>query len=459
MKHFTLTLALIAFVATAAMAQKPLFRHAMHTASKSIVIKQDQRKTPLLKTKKAANSTNIRPQHEETFYYEDEEWLADGTYDYTYDKVGNIVKAIEAFEDGATQTIYEYNENGMETSKTTTTDDGSGNFENTSLLTKEYDSKVPSLVTSSLEYAWNETGWQMISAGRTWKRDVSRDNNGNVTGVSLSVYYQGVFDECYRSTLTYGDDGKAATWKYEELMYDEESASLTWQAVYSMKDIVWNNTNGQIVNFEMEDFFSGDNRIASATVIDEEEAIEYHVSAAYEDNGCYSYTVTSDNPVTKGTFSYTITDENGSYIQQAESQEDTNYDGIIDYQDETYTEKMEATYDGHGNIVFEGSYEDDEIASALKYEYTYGEADTDYPSEQIHYEYDPDTDEYVPFIKVVSSDFIDVRNSIRSINTSSTDATSVYNLQGMRLADVADQLPAGIYIVRNGQQTHKIVKR
>lgn len=459
MKHSTLTLALISLISMSAVAQKPFFSRTKKADGKSIVIKQDKQKAPMLQMKKSAGNAMIRPQHEESFYYEDEEWLEDGTYDYSYDKAGNVLTASEAFEDGTTMIYYEYNENGMETSKTTTTDDGSGNFENSSLLTKEYDGKVTNLITTSLEYSWDESDWQMISAGRTYKREVSRDDNGNVTGVSLSVYFQGVFDECYRSTLTYGDDGKAATWKYEELSYDEESGSLIWKSVYSMKDIVWQNTNGQIVNFEMEDFFVGDNRIASATVIDEEDDIEYHVSATYEDDGNYSYTVTSEIHPSKGTFSYTISDENGSYIQLAESQEDTNGDGIIDSQDELYIEKLEVNYDEHGNITSETSYEDDEIMSALKYEYTYDVADTDYPSEQIHYEYDSEADEYVPFIKVVSTDFVDVRNSIRNIDTTATGTTSIYNLQGLRLANTTDQLPAGIYIVRNGQQSSKVVKR
>lgn len=459
MRNFTLIAALMLLTPTMVTAQKTSLFKSKTLTNKSAVAKQGVKQAPAMAAKKASGGNLVLPCHEETFYYDDGEWFADGTYELSYDKQGNVVKQVESYDDGATQTTYEYNNNGMEVTRTIAQDDGEGNFVNSTLLKKEYDEKVSSLVTSSMEYTWNNNDWQLISAGRTWKRDVSRNDDENVTGVSLSTYYNGDFDETYRSSLTYDSNGAASTWKYEELAYDEATGGFAMQPIYTMKNIKWANTNGQIVNFEMDEFFTGDNRVAAATVIDEEDQIEGQLTATYEDNGNYTYHLVTDTPASEGTCYYTIDDANGSFTKYSVSASDTNSDGRIDSQDETYSDKYTVEYDEHGNIVAEASYEDGEITFAMKYEYEYGNANSDYPTQQIHYEYDIEADEYLPLIKVVSSDYIDVTNSISTIEAANNTKTTIYNLQGMSLNRTYNNLPAGIYIVRNGNKTSKILKK
>jgi len=459
MKNLTLAIALMLLVPMAAEAQKIGLLKTLKSTSKNVVAEQGRGQTYRTAARKAASDATLLPRHEQTYYYEDGEWVEDGTFELEYDSRGKVVQQTESYGDGATMTTCEYDENGMETSKIVAEDDGEGNFVNSSMLLKQYDGRVTSLTTSSLEYTWQDGDWQMISAGRTWRRDVSRDSKENVTAVSLSTYYNGDFEETYRSSIGYGDDGKATIWKYEELGYDATTGTFTMNPVYTFSNIEWKNTNGQIVNFETTDFFVGDNRISAATVTDEEDGAEQQLTASYEENGNYTYRLTCSNPVFDGTCYYTVDDSNGSYTMYAESANDTNCDGIIDEQDEVYTEKVVVKYDEHGNITEETSYDDGSIASALKYEYVYGNADSDYPTEQIHYEYDADADEYVPFIKVVSTDFIDVTDSIRTIDAASASHTSVYNMQGIRLGDNAENLPSGLYIVRNGGHTSKILKK
>lgn len=95
----------------------------------------------------------------------------------------------------------------------------------------------------------------------------------------------------------------------------------------------------------------------------------------------------------------------------------------------------------------------------LKYEYKYKDG-CDYPEEQIHYQWNPDTEEYEPFLKVVATDFHDVTNSIKDgLQADGNVENAVYNVQGVKMGSSLDNLPSGLYIVKSAGKTSKVFKK
>lgn len=458
MKHFTLSVIALTLIPTFGIAQSKLMRVGSNKQGVSVVDKKARRAAAIERMRKATPSAIMLPLHEDTYVYEDGEWADDATYDLTYDTKGNVLTMLTDYEGEQSKTVYAYNDDGNVIEQTELVGDGEGGFVNNARLTKEYDSKVKSLVTKSMEYTW-DNDWTLTNAGHTWLRDVNRDDAGNVMGISIKTYYDGDFEESQRTALTYSSDGKASTWKAEELSLDSSTGDFVWQGTYSMSNMTWQNTDGQIVAYDMEDFFKGDNRIKTAVVTDEEENIQYNVEATYFDNGNYTYSIASENPLTEGVFTYTINDENGSYTQSAVSREDTNYDAMLGDDDETTSDRYLVEKDEHGNVTLEAQYEDDELVYAAKYEYTYNSS-SDYPAEQIYYEYDLDEEDFVPFLKVVSSNYVDVTLDIKAVSTNNEgQQTEVYSIDGTRIATSVGNLPSGIYIVKSNGQSSKIVRK
>lgn len=398
------------------------------------------------------------PGQETVYVYDGAEWLEDSKYTYKYDTSGKTLSLV--VDDGVTQTKseYEYNADGMETSEITSVAEDGGDFMYSGKLQKEYDKVVGDFVVSSLEYAWNEGDWAIANMGRTWKRDVARDANGNVTGVLVNTYHADKFEETMRTTITYNAEGKADTWKYEELTYDGVSEPAM-EEFYTLKEMEWENTDGQIVTMDLKDFYTGDNRLKRAVVIEPGDVNTGVITAEYKENGDYSYLFyyTVDKNADK--YSMTYTDANGSYIEESVYYEDLNADGAVSEDEMMGGMTAKVEFDEHRNVVSEAVYEGDEMMDGMKYEYKYLPG-CDYPSEQIYYVWNPDISDYEPFMKVVGTDFSDVTASVTGVEAdASEEGTAVYNTQGVKLGTSAGNLPAGLYIVRSGSKAVKVVKK
>lgn len=437
-------------VPTAGMAQRWRQGMAKKQVRESVVAKQARKGAPVMAAKRAAEGSLMLPTHEDTYLYEDGEWIDDATYDLTYDKKGNVLTQTETYETDVTKTVYEYDENSMETSETVYVGETGGELENSSRLVRAYDGKVASLIVSSEEYTWLDD-WTLINAGRTYKREVSRDDSGNVTGTTLQDYYDGEYMDMEGSAITYGEDGKATTWESKRM--SNYGSLITY---LSFSDIVWDCTDGQIVTLDYNDFFSGNNRIASAIYSDTEGGVDASVVATYGENGAYSYYMQPEGYDMRDVYTRTADDENGSYTLVADYYTDMNGDGEYTDDEIDFSDKTVITYDAHGNLTSELYYSDDELYAGMKYEYTYN-ADSDYPAEAIHYEYDERSGDFEPMLKVVSTDFVDVATGIETVSGNYAAAPqAVYNLQGAKVASSVRQLPAGIYIVKSGNQAKKV---
>lgn len=184
------------------------------------------------------------------------------------------------------------------------------------------------------------------------------------------------------------------------------------------------------------------------------------ITATYEENGSYSYAFNYIDPVASDVFKVTYTDENGSWEEELLYYEDMDEDGELSEEELMESSKVVVTCNEMGDITSEEYYFYDMFDSGAKYDMVYG--DYSYPMEWTMSEYDYDLEDYLPFLKLVRSNYVDVTNTtaINGVQTRpATDVEGVYNMQGVRIGQSSDRLPAGIYIVKKDGKTQKIVRK
>lgn len=294
--------------------------------------------------------------------------------------------------------------------------------------------------------------------GHTWKRNITRDEIGRITTISIETYNINEFKETRRTTITYGEDGLADTWKHEELTYN--GMNLAWEEFYTLRDMQWYSTDGQITAEDINEFYTGNNRLKSARVEEPDFGEVGTITASYEENGNYSYSYNYNDPVARDVTTVTYTDEYGSVTEDLAYYEDIDEDGVASDEELQESYKSVLTCNEQGETISEEFFFDDEFDSGAKYDVIYG--DYAYPTEWTMSEYDSDMEDYVPFIKLVRSHFVDVTTatSIDAVPAVEGNAAQgVYNLQGVKVAQSIDHLPAGLYIVKMNGQSRKIIKK
>lgn len=410
---------------------------------------------PVMKT--ADENTLMMPRHEEEWLFISE-WEKGGDFSYAYDARGN--KTSETYNDGivANKTEHTYDSYDNLTSILESYSEGGAPFEYTTKRLISYDSKVKNVIVESQSFEWDETDWVMVPDGYTYKRAINRDEKGNVTGVEISTYFNDAYDLLQKSTVTYGDDELPSTWKYEELIY-LESGELQMTEIYALSDMEWISTDGQIlVMEEVNEFFSGNNKLKKATLYVQGQEAGY-IGGEYQENGDYSYYVVYlGAPMEKEIYSFAVIDENGSYKDSCVAYKDLNGDGEFAEDELDYSDEINVTYDNAGRVTEEVYSVFDVISSAARYEYTYSPDYGNYPVEQVYYYYDVQNSEYVPYMKLIADDFYDVCAGIDEINVDNSSACAIYNLQGIKINSLEQDLPSGVYIIKQNGKTVKVAK-
>lgn len=402
-------------------------------------------------------STNMLPTQEEEWLYEGA-WKKYGDYFYSYDNRGNIVRKI--YDDGETAVATDkvYNENNKYIESIDSYKEGDGEFIKSDKRVIEYDLRVTDFVINSESYEWIDNDWKLVSNGYTYKKVVNRNEKGNVTGVEIYTYFQDEYHLQIRSTITYNEDGLAEEFKYEELNFNS-SGELEMQEVYTLKDLVWYRTDGQILVLDdVSAFFTeGNNRLRKASYYKNGRRTQMY-EASYEENGDYSYKqILLQVPLSETVIGYTITDENGSSRTTINVYEDADMSNSIAEDEAVRSDTLTVTKNHYGVIVEERYVGDGEILYGAKYDYTYNEEYGSYPIEQVFMDYNLEASEYVPFLKIVGKDFIDVAGVKQAVVDNSTGEKIIYNLNGMRQFLPEENLPAGIYIVKEGNRVSKKV--
>lgn len=415
---------------------------------------------------RTADDSDYMPQTESVYTYsEDGTWELEGEYSYTY-KNGKVATQMQKSGDDVTLTSTSYSGDGLtKTMIESVSDDGGKNFVNESKVIFVYDPVVTDLVVSKTRYVWDSDANDWTEISDSFRRDITRDADGNITSLTILVPYMGNYDATERYTNTVDPATKQIdSYKYERLTYDENDQPV-WETAEYLTDIKWAKTNGQLVSQYGEWMLWG-NELSSATLAYEENGetksfgnikIDYSGDGGYDEK--FEYTDALERTDTKKS----MLDKNGSFSIEEKNFVDVDGDGVLTGADLAGWTKEVVTYDDHKNLVEDEFYELDEETSSLvkimgeKTDFTYDAEHGDAVKETVTSSYDMDAQAYVPYSKVVVTSFINTTADIKAVENVDDATVAVYNLQGMRL-DASATGGKGIMIVKKNGKTFKIMK-
>ena len=422
-----------------------------------LFVQQKAEKTADGKHRANAIKSLWRPGTEIISYWTGEEWEDIEKYESTYDASGNVLVEINSSmfpdEPFASKTLNEYNADGQVAVKTVMNAEDGVTFENSEKTERQYDSRLTSVITDNAVFFWNGGDWDI--AGNTYQRHITRNADGNITRVVIAVFYNGIYDPTQQLDIEYGDDKQASKITSSYLTTDD-GVEFYWVTGEEYTDIVWKQTDGQIVSTEA--LLTQANAIKSCKIIDED-GDETALTVDYTDNqGSYKAEMTAvfDGVLAKKTVEYTVVDAYGSY-DLTESEAYGEGDEV-----ETYKAVERYRVDAYGLELEIYASESENGAPAELMQWSKGRVDYDpeygYPLEYVLSDYDFDAEESYDVYKVQYSNYIDAANGVEDIAVDNSSApVELFNLQGVRV-DAAGAAP-GIYIRRQGTLTDKIVIR
>lgn len=414
----------------------------------------------------------FKPAKETVYVYTDEgTWELEGEYSYAYrtDEAGNSYKTMTEVN-GDDQVIEEtcISADGLQkTVVSKSSSDGGKTFVNSEKKIYTYDHIVTSLVVDAQRYLWSETENDWVVSANSYKREVVRDGDGNVTYLTVAVPYDGAYDIIERYTNTVDPQTKQVeTAKFEQLAVNDDYTEYVWKTQQYLTDIKWHRTDGQIV-FGYTDWDWIENLVSSAVLSYEDNGVVKSfgdMSVALKDGGRgYSEVINYTDVLGKIVSDYTVADDNGSSVYDMTTYSDLNTDGKITDDEVQDRSVQEVTYDSHGNCVQTKIYESSngaalEQTQGSKVEITYDVAHGDLPRETLEYRYDSDKADYVPFSKVVVESFADVTNGIGGTMQicNGNGEARIYNIQGTEMGKSA--LGKGLFIVKKNGKAIKVAR-
>lgn len=395
----------------------------------------------------AAENGVWMPGKMEYFSWAGNEWIEEETQIVTY------------FENGLTKTMtqagvlinYVYDELGRVSKMTGCMEDQPD--EEVISYSITYDPVVKDAIVK-MEVVMNVNGMAMT---QTAGAEVTRNASGNVTEVATyeiplmgSKEYESVM------TIEYGDDGKANQIK---TVYYEDGMADYSQTYY---DIVWENTDGQILTTDMvEDnyesgLFWGANRLSSCKITDDEmPGVVFSAAAEYSPDG-YILEMKLGNDIFS-TLDYARVDDFGSYDCTEYSAEFDDYGTLVNEDGET--EVMTYRVDSYGLVLEDKEHYvyDDPTKSPETYTiigHVIYNTEHGYPEEYWSEEGYNDRPMHKED-RALYSEYEYFGSGIETVETSDTDEpVEYYNLQGVKVQNPSD----GIYIMRQGA-TSKLIKK
>ena len=338
---------------------------------------------------------------------------------YTYDEKGNIVLE-ERFYNGTPSYRVEF----------------------------VYD-EVTNKMIGETSYYNDGNGWQLSNM---YELRITRDDLGNITRVDdySYDYDYGQMKLNNYSTIEY-TNGKA----YRIVNYDIDEGQEVVE--FDLIDIVWKNTDGQLIientnDMDIEDYFIGANRVESAVIRNyNNDGFDVRVNATYyEDENLVVVTMTSlvDNKEFYKVM-YQDLDSYGSYSEEKSGYDYVIYDGQVFWRN-NYWDNVRYQYDAYGILIdykrqtFK-DYEKNTYTSHtdVGYDETYG-----YPVKTMVYLNDDRNAQYI----TEYSDYAEY-SAVEGIVSDENAPVEYFNLQGIRVENPA----AGIYIRRQGSETKKVL--
>lgn len=467
MKKFTLVAILLLSVAFTATAKEKLgFVKAQSRDNVKAMLARTPRQAARNMLKQRANDAAApiyRAVKQEAFFYMEGEWLPVATYTIAYNAEGKMT-SMTGDEDGSfVRTLFYYG-NGTYSEVNQYDDSGNGEWVNSDSTAYVYDPIVGTCTAEKSVFSWNvmTNSWDL--GATSFKRAITRDASNNVTEMMISVPWQGAYEDIERTQITYGADGKAATHTFQQF----DPMISNWGDATTYKNIEWDRTDGQLVG-DFEGMVLGENRIKKAEYYEADEKMS-DIAVEYVD-GKEDFSLV--NTMTDGSgcekHELVVTDGLGSFVETIKSYMDMDGDAVLTEEEMMGGGELTVTYNEHGHEVL---YEEKELfgteepvviggsRNTYTYDSKYGSEPVEFMTEMYETESDADgnvvSGAYVPFMKIVSSEFADVTAAISNVSVEGNAAAGVYNLQGVRVADTARNLAKGVYVVKQGGATKKL---
>lgn len=423
-------------VATVAMLLVPATGMAQFSKAQTMQVKKVQMALEKVfgkkdKVKKADEiEADLQPGTVKSYKYNNGSYSYEMTTNYTYNTLGNVVTEKQWSD-----------ENGM-----------------VQILANEYDNVEPDFVTKTTATIY-ETPASTTPYSETveLRRDVTRNDKGQVTQVenwTANDTNTGLELDS-KVTFEYGADGKAN--KISTTEYDSEEGDMT----ITMNNIVWEEYNGDLLSIFGSDnldniFMEPDNLLKSADLemtLDDMTVIG-SATGTYTDNkseltmSFYMFGMS----VMDMTISMETTDDNGSFVSNITTSSMGESADLV---------STEVVCNDKGDVVkntsYSGTGDARKIVESNEYEYSYNST-TGLIDYTIVSDYDTDTKAYQPLYKLEYSDYVDV-TGINGVAANTADGkTAVYNMQGMCVGNSLHNQPSGMYIMKQGGKSVKVIK-
>lgn len=152
------------------------------------------------------------------------------------------------------------------------------------------------------------------------------------------------------------------------------------------------------------------------------------------------------------TISMETTDDNGSFVSNITTSSMGESADLV---------STEVVCNDKGDVVkntsYSGTGDARKIVESNEYEYSYNST-TGLIDYTIVSDYDTDTKAYQPLYKLEYSDYVDV-TGINGVAANTADGkTAVYNMQGMCVGNSLHNQPSGMYIMKQGGKSVKVIK-
>lgn len=319
-------------------------------------------------------------------------------------------------------------------------------------ITHTYDAVATQLPTLTTEASYDESAQTWSEEQTTYRYDVKRNDAGQVVQmVSYEEKDNWTLEPETTVDITYTADGQP------DVVTLTTDYDLSSEIVVTFSDITWTSDDSQQMA-ELGDMFSlisGGKQVESATMglsmmglpLSGPLTVTYAESGDITANANLGYMGTT---ILSIDITQTTTDAYGSY----------QLDASISGMGQNGYSRTVVTIDDHGNVTqtdeYDGTTADDlEKTDSERTEYFYLE----YVDQRaiVYYSWDETTDTYTPYLKVVYDEFT---TSIQTTPEAVSGASKrIYSANGVVVGQSEENLPSGLYIVREGSTSRKLLKR
>lgn len=421
-------------------------------------------------------------------------WTKEREETYTRDKAGNILteSGVQYDPEVKYSYIYNYDERGNMIERITYI----GDIPNERFIQSYDDPILKDFRTSNSTYDYDKDkgDWCDTPCDET-TYSITRNTDGNITNVKYALLMDnGNYTYQWDMTTSYNPETK----QISQVVQKNKGYSYYKLGVAKK----WYKTNGQL--YDLGRAFSTsisldedeDNQLAEGTLYFMDSKTDAwtrkdEIIVDYKSDGSYIKTiVSSDGTLT--TISKSVDEDKEWYLE--DSFKDKNSDNAYTLDEMTSeTEIIIKNINGRRcqTLLQQSMYNDngdkevystawayneygDNTYSLYRYSQDNGETweirqatshtleydnNTGAKLSDTYEEYNKDAKQYEKKSKMVFSNFVDYSTPIVATPTDAEDISRVYNMQGVCLGDNLDGLPAGMYIVKQGVKTKKVVKK